>query len=199
MTTCCVSYYESTNCENLVDIDWCCSLGCQDDILRGLGVHSAAITDQRDLEHGSISWGPYPGGEETDDDVHCAACEDLMWEGLQTIANRDALVEQATAMGYAHGVSSGSWVIDGNTSDETKAAWRKGLEDGDPEYLDRLPSSPLSGEWAGEPLPKDVLADLGLPADDIEDPTGQYDYLLDAYEEGFSRGAEDTVTAAVAE
>lgn len=52
-----------------------------------------------------------------------------------------------------HGKAAGSWAIDGNTSDEAKAAIVKGYDDGDPAVMDMCPS-PLSGEWAEESIPE---------------------------------------------
>lgn len=94
--------------------------------------------------------------------------------------------ERADAAGYEAGTAAGSWVIDGNTTEDAARTLLEGIADGDPEVLDALPSSPLSGEWAGDPLPRDILAEFDLTEDDdaAED-------ILRAYEEGFSRGVVD--------
>jgi hypothetical protein len=94
----------------------------------------------------------------------------------------NALDQKAYQAGYEHGKSVGSWIIDGNTSDETKRAIIKGYDDGDPEVMDMQPS-PLSGEWADDPTTADVLADLGINPDD-----DSADDLLNEYENGFSEG-----------
>jgi hypothetical protein len=103
----------------------------------------------------------------------------------------DDLIKRARDAGYAHGKAAGSWVIDGNTSADTARYLLKGLEDGDPEVYDRLPSSPLSGEWADSPTPASVLADLGVS----EDCEGADD-LLNEYEDAFSDGVTDEVVRA---
>ena len=103
----------------------------------------------------------------------------------------DDLIKRAHEAGYAHGEDAGSWVIDGNTSADTARYLLKGLEDGDPEVYDRLPDSPLSGEWAGDPTPASVLSDLG-----ISENCDGADDLLNEYENAFRDGVEDEVTRA---
>lgn len=49
--------------------------------------------------------------------------------------------------GHERGVAAGSWVIDGNTSEETARNLLRGIDDGDPVVYDVLPFAPLSGEW----------------------------------------------------
>lgn len=97
----------------------------------------------------------------------------------------EAAAQQA---GYEHGLAAGSWVTDGNTTDDTCRALLAGIEDGDPMILDQLPSSPLSGEWAGDPTPQSVLEAL-----DVYDDDERADDLLRAYEDGFARGVEEEV------
>ena len=89
---------------------------------------------------------------------------------------------RALALGIAHGHNVGSWVIDGNTSDETKRRIIVGYNDCDPEVMDIQPS-PLSGEWGGDPSPSDILTELGTDEDD-----NAADDLLTEYESGFSQG-----------
>jgi hypothetical protein len=116
---------------------------------------------------------------ETDDlyGTTCDTCGDVIHEGA---------VHKARAAGYDAGKAAGSWIVDGNTSTETARALLAGIEDGDPAVLDQLPTSPLSGEWADAPTPRDVLEDVNM----TEDDEGAED-VLSAYEEGFSSGAED--------
>jgi hypothetical protein len=109
--------------------------------------------------------------------------------------NRDSLLTQAYDIGYEHGKNAGSWVFDGNTDQATYERYAKGLEDGDPEILDTLPNSPLSGEWADGPTPTSVLSDLGL---ENNDNMGEYDYLLDAYEQGFGEGCNNEIERVLA-
>jgi hypothetical protein len=95
----------------------------------------------------------------------------------------------AAAEGYERGTAAGSWAIDGNTSDEVTRRLLAGIEDGDPEVLDALPSAPLSGEWAHGLRPGDVLGwyDLG-------DGHPSADDVLEAFENGFRRGVLDEVS-----
>lgn len=94
---------------------------------------------------------------------------------------RDALMDAAYAAGRSHGLAAASWYFDGSTPRETYAATLAGIRDGDPAVYDTFPASPLSGEWAGDPTPATVLADLGL-ADDDDDA----DDALAMYEDGFA-------------
>jgi hypothetical protein len=61
-------------------------------------------------------------------------------------------------MGTEAGQARASWVFDGNTDAETYARVLQGIEDGDPEIMDALSVSPLSGEWAGESM-TEILGD----------------------------------------
>src|SRR3954464_12292708 len=68
----------------------------------------------------------------------------------------------AAELGELEGKAAASWVFDGNTTEETYRDFLKGIEDGDPMVLNMLPSSDLSGEWAGATTP----SELGVSADD---------------------------------
>jgi hypothetical protein len=98
----------------------------------------------------------------------------------------ELIEESARARGLEDGKAAGSWVIDGNTTEHTARAILQGLEEGDPETLDGLPSGPLSGEYADGLLPRDVLGWYGLLEDDAE-----ADDVLRAYEDGWSEGMVD--------
>jgi hypothetical protein len=98
---------------------------------------------------------------------------------------------QAEVDGYEAGRAAGTWVIDGNTSTLTAKWLLEGIEAGDPEVYDQLPGSPLSGEWADAPLPRDILEGFGMSEDD-----DAADDVLGAFESGFSRGVEDEVVRA---
>ena len=89
------------------------------------------------------------------------------------------ITAKAMELGAEHGKSCGSWVIDGNTSNETAQKIIDGYDNGDPEVMDYCPS-PLSGEFADDPTVHDVLKELGvLWSDDRADD------LINAYEEAF--------------
>lgn len=104
--------------------------------------------------------------------------------------NTQSNADRAFEMGREHGKARGSWVIDGNTSTFRALRIIQGYEDCNPEVMDMEPA-PLSGEWADDPTPESVYAELGVSEDD--DPAGQ---LLTDYELGFSEGFWDEVQRA---
>ncbi len=72
---------------SLEDIAYTCSQMCQVELMRTSGVPEEDIEKQAQGLAGScpgFSYGKMPGGEETDFDVNCANCGDLLWHGLQT-------------------------------------------------------------------------------------------------------------------
>lgn len=86
---------------------------------------------------------------------------------------------KAFRAGLEHGRAKGSWVIDGNTSDEEKARIIKGYEEGDPEIMDMCPD-PLSGEWAGESM-SELSKEYGIDLYDED----QADDFETAFQEAF--------------
>ena len=90
----------------------------------------------------------------------------------------NALMAHAAKRGRA----DGSWVIDGNTSDETIAAILRGYEDGDPAIYDQVQPSPLSGEHAGLSMPEIWHDATGEPEPDGGWPL----YMADEYELAYS-------------
>lgn len=87
MTVHCVSYYEEPNGFELIEVDYQCSAACMRSTLeREVNVTGAAPAGSLNLDDGSVSWGAYPCGEETDYDVYCSACGDLLWHGLEVTA-----------------------------------------------------------------------------------------------------------------
>ena len=98
---------------------------------------------------------------------------------------------QAFKMGLGAGRDSGSWVLDGNSTQADAQAILDGIETGDPEVMDLMPS-PLSGEWADDPTPHTLAADLGLEAEDGETDAALSE-ACDAYEAGFSQGFWEVV------
>lgn len=101
----------------------------------------------------------------------------------------DRFEEDAHARGVEDGRAAGSWVLDGNSSEDTARAILQGIEDGDPAVMDSLPSAPLSGEFADGLLPRDVLRWYGLTEEDAES-----DDILRAYEDGYAEGVDEEVT-----
>jgi hypothetical protein len=97
-------------------------------------------------------------------------------------------LDDAAREGYERGVAAGSWVIDGNTSDQAARRLLAGIEDEDPQVLDALPSAPLSGQWADGLTPCGVLAWY-----DLDEDCSSADGVVNAFEDGFSRGVLDEV------
>lgn len=77
--------------------------------------------------------------------------------------------EAIRARGELDGTAAASWFFDGNTAPEAYAHVYAGIQDGDPEVMDRLPSPDWSGQW-----------DTGLDFNDVvndeigEDEMGEY-------------------------
>jgi hypothetical protein len=93
---------------------------------------------------------------------------------------------KAYKAGYEHGKAAGSWVIDGNTTEEQCAAILKGYGEGDSEVMELCPC-PLSGEWAGESI-SELSARYGVNLDD--------DDRALMFEDGFVEGFWDEVLRA---
>lgn len=81
--------------------------------------------------------------------------------------------------GRRRGAACGSWLVDGNTSEEMLRAIIAGYDEGDPQIFEMMPS-PLSGEYAGGSIAEIFGLKIGQdwPAD--ED--------LEEYEMGFAEG-----------
>ena len=101
----------------------------------------------------------------------------------------------AHQLGTEHGQSAGSWVIDGNTDDAAVRRIVNGYNDGDPEIMDMQPT-PLSGEFAHDPSPRDILAMFGIDGEDFE--ADEYDELLGEFEAGYSEGYWSAIMDAAA-
>jgi hypothetical protein len=121
----------------------------------------------------------------TERDYDAAACFSSLERAIEHIEYLRAL-EGARQEGHAAGVAAGSWLLDGNSTEDAARRLLQGIEEGDPEVLDELPSSPLSGEWADAPLPRDLLEGVG-----IEEDADHAEDVLRAYEDAYSRGVTD--------
>ena len=82
-----VMYYDEPDACELVEIDYQCSRSCMIDTLAREDITvddpSIAGTINGEGENaGSISWGAWPGGSETDYAVYCSGCGELLWEGM---------------------------------------------------------------------------------------------------------------------
>ena len=67
------------------------------------------------------------------------------------------IMDDVIDKGTVDGKAAASWVFDGNTSIEQYKEYLRGVEEGDPEILDKYPApNPLSGEWAGGLTPESL-------------------------------------------
>lgn len=94
---------------------------------------------------------------------------------------------QVTELGREHGRNVGSWVIDGDTSEETCREILQAIEDGDPGF--EAPA-PLSGEWADWPTPQTLADDLEL---DEEHRGSELDQICTDYELAYYEAWQDEV------
>jgi len=79
-----VTLYENSDCEEMIDAIWCCSQSCMADVLSEFNLNFAELelADTYNLpDGGSISWGQFPCGEESDVDTYCN-CGELVRKGL---------------------------------------------------------------------------------------------------------------------
>lgn len=110
---------------------------------------------------------------------------------------RDPMFTSAQSMGDDAGASAGRWVEVTTFADAVAI-----LTDIDPAVVDRYgPPSPLSGEWADDPTPCDVLRAIAWEADLDPDEVDcsdlyVYDDVLDTYCEAFADGWSREVTDA---
>lgn len=103
---------------------------------------------------------------------------------MGTIAD---VIELSKQHGSEKGGAAGSWIVDANTNQDAAQRILDGYEAGDPEIMDMCPA-PLSGEFAGSPIPSVVLEELGIGFDHES-----ADEILDAYEDSFSNAFWVTV------
>lgn len=96
---------------------------------------------------------------------------------------------KAYRAGRERGRIAGSWVIDGNTSDEHRAAIVRGYDDRDPAVMDMCPN-PLSGEHAGQSI-SELSAEYGIDLHNDDKATD--------FDAGFEDGYWDEVLRAARE
>lgn len=97
----------------------------------------------------------------------------------------DETLRAIYAQGYEDGSAAGSWVIDGNTTDETCRTLLEQDEEGDPALWDGLPTLTL-GEWADDPTFEKILESLDIEPDDDVDFE-----RWNAYSAGWHDGCHD--------
>jgi hypothetical protein len=147
-------------------------------LLAWFGGHGVHVYDAAGTEVDYWTCGSFADDQASLDEVEASMAA--------RIRNVDAIIEQAEEEGYELGKTAGSWLLDGNSTEQAARRLLQGIEEGDPAVLDALPSSPLSGEWADAPLPRDVLEGLGMDEDD-----DAADGVLRAFQDGYCRGVED--------
>jgi hypothetical protein len=92
--------------------------------------------------------------------------------------------------GTRAGTAAGSYLVDGNTTEEQAETLLKQIEEGDPAAP--CPPDPLSGEWADMPRLWDVIADETDCDLDSLTPDEESE-LGDAYEQAFYAAWYDEV------
>lgn len=125
----------------------------------------------------------YSVGSFADD---AATLEEVEESIARRLLNLDEIIERAEQDGYDRGKAAGSWLLDGNSTEDTARRLLEGIEGGDPEIMDALPSAPLSGEWADSLTPAEVLGWY-----DLDEEHDAADEILRAFEDGYSRGVQD--------
>lgn len=96
----------------------------------------------------------------------------------------DEYATEAHALGMDAGKNAASWFVGSSADQETYEAILKGLDDGDPEVLNMAPAW-LSGEWADEPVPMDIVEVVGYaPSTPYVADDATVQDILDAYESG---------------
>jgi hypothetical protein len=106
----------------------------------------------------------------------------------------------AGARGTDAAEAAASWIVDGNTKTELIPAVLAMFDSGDPGVEDYLPRRPdLSGEWAGDPTPASLVADIA--GAEYADSPVLADILADAYEsavaERFESACEEQLRGAL--
>ena len=100
-----------------------------------------------------------------------------------TDAEFAACKAQAAEAGKRAGHATGTWLVDGNTSDATRAKVRQGIEDGDPEVMDSLPWCDLGGQWADGLTEQDIIGETDADPESLEPE--EVTELVDAYREAY--------------
>lgn len=112
------------------------------------------------------------------------------------------LSARAYELGEAHGEAAGTWWYADNSgiSNATIADLFKiweGIEDGDPEVMDRLPHADLSGEMADSMTPQKLHEQIEVPQWMYDVPeSGILDDLCDSYETAYNMAAENAIRTA---
>jgi hypothetical protein len=91
-------------------------------------------------------------------------------------AQHQGWIREAREAGEEAARDAASWIADGNSEEVDCERMLRGLQDGDPEFIDRLVYPNLSGEMADGPTPKSLFEEItGL------DSHAEASYNIDAY------------------
>lgn len=98
MTTCVIYYYDEPGERELTAVDYQCSTLCMRDTLAECGIKTIEpagtlnVADAEDVAGGagSVGWGECPGGAETQSEVRCSGCGELLWHGLSHYENTNS-------------------------------------------------------------------------------------------------------------
>lgn len=115
--------------------------------------------------------------------------DETMYTG-ESVAFADedaAIAEAARKLGEDYGTAGGSWVTDGNSTDETRRAIIQASEDG--EFFEAIApdmSGPLSGEWADGYTLGRLSDELG-----IDEESDEFPDLCTIFEDAYFQAFED--------
>jgi hypothetical protein len=100
----------------------------------------------------------------------------------------DRLIQAAKQVGCEHGKKKGGFVQGLGLNSKAAKKILEGYEDGDEHIMDLCPS-PLSGEWADDPIPMTILDEIAnhIDAQYLRGVSldGDTDDVLDAYESAY--------------
>lgn len=102
--------------------------------------------------------------------------------------------DRARELGREAGRAAATWYFDGNTADETYAAVRRGIDEGDPAILDTFKVPDLSGEWADSPTPASIMAEVYARPERHADAE---DDVCRAWEDGAQEGYIEEIDRAL--
>lgn len=139
----------------------------------GVNVYDASGTE---IDYWSIST----------EDGRCPSSEEIAESMARHLLDLDEVLERAEQAGYEAGKAAGSWLLDGNSTEDAARRLLDGIEDGDPAIMDALPCLPFSGEWADGLLSRDLLAEY-----DLDEEHDAADDVLRAFENAYLRGVVD--------
>lgn len=123
---------------------------------------------------------------------HCGQCGDCLAHDLS-----DCRSARAAEIGRAHGTNAASWVFSGNTPRQTYERWRKGIDEGDPEIMDAIPSPDFSSQWVDGDIVRRLLTEVTTRA--IGDLSSMKDELVTAYEQAFAEAAQAEIERTISE